>query len=90
VRQEAEGVISGKTMYPLLPGMTPPIEVRNLHNAEVRCLVPPGSSGWEVRRGRTHLPFEWEETPYGRCLLVRDISEQVSFSWKNQRKGNEA
>lgn len=60
VRQEAEGVISGKTMYPLLPGMTPadrgpqPAQRRSpLSGASglLRLGGPPGKNASAVRMG---------------------------------------
>lgn len=83
IKQEADGVISGKLLPPLAPGFAPRLEVRNLLNAEVRCLVPPGATELEVRRqpGNRFLPVEWEETPGCRCLIVRNAEGAINFGW---------
>ncbi len=94
VKQTEDSVIGGKYQMQGFPEYTSRRHYSGLRNAEVRFFppygfedkleavissVPKGVAGivWDC----VPTPFEWENTPYGRCAVLRNVSGYLYFAW---------
>ncbi len=92
VRQEADSVVGCKIGTPSYPGVTARRFYSGLRDAEVRIFVPAGFEAafeavntppeevWNLLCDKL-LPFEWEETPYGRCAVARHVTGLLRVAW---------
>lgn len=90
VRQNEESVIRCKTGFAAFPGYSDRRHLGGLCDAEVRIFVPTGfEKTFEVVSDPSRCPdalieltpFEWEESEYGRCAVIRHANGFLSFAW---------
>lgn len=90
VKQAEDAVVTAKIDFPAYPGVTWRVHYSGLQNAEVRFFPPPGfEKKLEVMNGPERLrfyesnviPHEWEETPFGPCVVLKNISGFLYFTW---------
>lgn len=93
VCQKKTSTVSCRTLFPNAPDITDRIGVTGLNEADVRVFPPPDvleeveirtdpgpSSLWSD----TFLSPEWEDTGYGRCLILHNISGSLNIGWKTK------
>lgn len=86
IRQSAASTVSCHLHIAYHPKQTGKLGYTNLRDAEVRVFLPEERCAEELEvkpgyYGEQLLPFEWEETPQGRCLLVRHVTGSVVIGW---------
>ena len=86
IRQTGAAIVSCRTHIAYSPTQEQQLEYANLQDAEVRFFPPEETSEeqLEVKSqyfGEHYLPYEWEETPQGRCLVVRHATGSVFIKW---------
>ena len=89
IRQEA-GVISSKVEHQAYPTFHDRRLYRNLQNADVVFFPPEGfepeflvkdlSDPWNLLHGDLLTP-EWQNTPNGRCAVLRHVTGDLQVSW---------
>lgn len=86
IRQKASSTVSCRIHIAYHPKQTGKLEYTNLQDAEIHFFPPEDycEEELEVKPGyydQHNLPFEWEETPPGRCLVVRHVTGSVVIGW---------
>lgn len=91
VKQKAESVVSHKTGHAEVPEVTQRFYLNGLVDAEVRVFLPAGAEKtleithtdafWGTHLASPLMPFEIETTASGTCMLLRDITGPLQFSW---------
>ena len=86
IRQTAAAIVSCRTHIAYSPTQEKQLEYANLQDAEVRFFPPEETpeEQLEVKSqyfGEHYLPFEWEDTPLGRSLVVRHATGSVFIKW---------
>lgn len=97
VRQESDGMVFAKYGFPGRPHVAGRMDVGNVRNAELRVFVPQDAYDVELRQSAggvtafysdAMLPVVWEDTPYGRCVIVRNFTGVVNICWRSSRDGS--
>lgn len=90
IRQEEDAVVSAKTAFCGTPDARGRMDLRGLRDAEVRFFVPADAGEVVIKRRDSGpsayfsdetLPVEWENSRFGRCLIVRHASGTLHFKW---------
>ncbi len=90
IRQEEDAVVSTKTAFCGTPDARGRMDLRGLRDAEVRFFVPADAGEVVIKRRDSGpsayfsdetLPVEWENSRFGRCLIVRHASGTLHFKW---------
>lgn len=92
VRQRETSVVGCKIGTPSYPGVTARRFYSGLRDAEVRIFVPetfetsfeavntPPEEQWNLLCENL-LPVEWEDSPFGRCAVVRHVTGLLRVAW---------
>lgn len=92
VRQRQDAVIGCKTMWAEYAGVKGRMQYAGFRDAEVRFFPPEGCEAtqevvnpppedrWNLL-SEALLPVEWEDTPHGRCAVVRNVNGTLRFAW---------
>ncbi|MDR0932370.1 MAG: hypothetical protein LBM70_05045 [Victivallales bacterium] len=90
VKQQEDSVIFAKIQFPAYPGYIGRLNYSGLKNAEVRFFPPRGAedtieaingSGELYFLSENILPLSWEDTPFGPCVVLKNISGHLNFAW---------
>ncbi len=90
IKQPEESVVSCKIQFPAYPGYTGRRHYSGLKNAEVRFFPPRGfENTLEAMNGPEPLPLlsdkllplNWEDTSFGPCVVLKNISGHLNFAW---------
>lgn len=84
VKQQSDSVNQCKYLFPEYcnPEHTERWTIFALDNAEVRFFPPSGSEKTlEIFNDKAYLTPEWEDTVWGRCIILKNISGSVRFEW---------
>ena len=89
IRQTEDSVIASKIQTVNYPECAGRYNYAGFRDAEVRFFPPPEYEKVEVQWSEKPIPAlsesflepEWENTPMGRCIVLRHVTGYLSFAW---------
>lgn len=90
VKQAAESVVRHKTGHCEMPEYNGRFYLEGLENAEVRIFLPvegvkdvevSGCLWWWDMLKSPLVDFEWEDTVFGRCILLKNVTGSLQVAW---------